>query len=68
MQLAGVTVAYKTRLQPTVVTSSTDAEFMAAADSGKFALFVRSILLDLDVPQEAATFLYEENEGAISML
>ena len=40
---------------------------MAASDAGKISLFVRSILLDLDVPQEAATFLYEDNEGAISM-
>ena len=67
MKLAGATVAYKTRLQATVAMSSTEAEFMAAADAGKIALFVRSILMDLDVPQEAATFLYEDNEGAISM-
>ena len=45
--------------------SSTEAEFMAASDAGKIALFVRSILYDLDVPQEAATFLYEDNEGCI---
>ena len=49
MQLAGATVAYKTRLQPTVTMSSTEAEFMAASDAGKISLFVRSILYDLDV-------------------
>ena len=58
MQLAGTTVAYKTRLQSTVAMSSTEAEFMAASDAGKISLFVRSILYDPDVPYEAATFLY----------
>jgi hypothetical protein len=30
-------------------------------------LFVRSILWDLDVPQEAATIAYEDNDGCTSM-
>jgi hypothetical protein len=67
MQLSGATVDYKTRPQSTVSMSSTEAEFMVASDAGKIALFVRSILYDLDVPQEAATFLYEDNEGCIGM-
>ena len=37
---------------------STEAEFMAAYDAGKMILFVRSILWDLGIPQEAATILY----------
>ena len=68
MQLAGTTVAYKTRLKPTVVMSSTEAEFMAASDAGKILLFVRSILRDLDIPQEVATILYKDNVGAIGMV
>ena len=67
MQLAGATVAYNTRLQPTVAMCSTEAVCMAARDAGKISLFVRSILYDLEFPQEAATILYEDNEGAIGM-
>ena len=67
MLLAGAVIAYKTRLQPTVALSSTEAEFMAACDAGKICLFVRSIMHDLGIPQDAASFLYEDNEGAIAM-
>ena len=51
IQLAGGTIAYKTKFQPTVGLSSTEAEFMAACDVGRMCLLVRSILWDLDVPQ-----------------
>ena len=40
---------------------------MAACDTGKMSLFVRSILYDLDVPQEASTCLYKDNKSAIGM-
>jgi hypothetical protein len=40
---------------------------MAAYDTGKMILFVRSILWDLDIPQEAATVLYEDNDACTAM-
>ena len=65
--LAGGCISYKTRLQKTPAMSSTEAEFMAASDAGKMSLFLRSLLHDLHIPQNAATVLFEENEGAIGM-
>ena len=44
LRLAGGTVAYKTKLQPTIAQSSTEAEFMGASDFGKILLYVRSVL------------------------
>ena len=35
---------------------------MAACDVGRMTLFVRSILWHLDIPQEAATVAYEDND------
>ena len=67
IRLAGGTIAYRCRFQPTVASSSTEAEFMAAYDTGKMILFVRSVLWDLDIPQEAATLLYEDNDGCTAM-
>lgn len=67
MRFAGGTIGYKTRLQPTVALSSTEAEFMAACDAGKMLLYVRSILYDLGIPQEAASVIYEDNDGATAM-
>jgi hypothetical protein len=53
LRLAGGTVAYKCKFQPTIAGSSTEAEFMAAYDTRKMILYVRSILWDLGIPQEA---------------
>ena len=67
IKLAGGTITYKTRLQPIVALSSTEAEFMATCDAGKMILFVRSIMWDLGIPQQAASILYEDNDAATAM-
>ena len=67
LRLAGGTIAYKTKLQPTVAQSSTEAEFMGGADAGKMLLYVRSIMWDLGIPQLAASPLYEDNDAATAM-
>jgi hypothetical protein len=67
MRMAGGPVAYKARLQPTVAGSSTEAEFMMSYDGGRMSLYLRSILWDLGVPQDAATILYEDNDSATAM-
>eukprot|EP00804_Cyclotella_cryptica_P026909 CCRYP_019596-RA/>CCRYP_019596-RA protein AED:0.30 eAED:0.30 QI:0/0/0/1/0/0/2/0/225 len=67
IQLAGGTIAYKTKLKPTVALSSTEVEFMAACNTGKMILFIRSILWDLGIPQQAATILYEDNDACTAM-
>jgi hypothetical protein len=67
MRMSGGPVAYKARLHPSVAGSSTEAEFMMAYDGGRMSLYLRSILWDLGVPQDAATILYEDNDGATAM-
>ena len=67
VKMAGGTIAYKTKLQMTIALSSTEAEFMAACNARKMMLFIRSILWDLDIPQEAATVLYEDNYACTAM-
>ena len=59
--LGGGAIAWHTRVQPTVLTSSTEAKFIAASDAGKLALYVRSILDDLRIDQTEATLLFEDN-------
>ena len=44
--------------------SSTKAEFVAASDAGKIALYLRSMLAELGIPQINATIIYEDNIGA----
>jgi hypothetical protein len=67
IKLAGATVAYKTQLQDTITTSSTELEFMAAYRLGKMLLYMRSILWDLNIPQEAASRLYKDNDACTAM-
>ncbi len=67
MRLAGSTVAYKTKLQPTIAQFSTEAEFMGASDFGKILLYIQSILWDLRVSQHVALVLYEDNNMCTAM-
>lgn len=67
VKLAGGAIAYKTKLQPTVAGSSTEAEYMGGYDAGKMILFLRSILYDLGIPQQAASIIYEDNDGCTAM-
>jgi hypothetical protein len=67
MRLAGCTIAYKTKFQPTVAGFSTEVEFIAAYHAGKMILFVCSILCDLGIPQEAATVLYKDNDACTAI-
>jgi hypothetical protein len=67
LRIAGGTIFYKTKFQDTIALSSTEAEFTAAAEAGKYILYVRSILEQLGIPQHEATTLYEDNQGALLM-
>jgi hypothetical protein len=67
IKLAGAAVAYKTQLQATIATSSTESEFMVVYKLGKALLYVRSLLWDLNVPQEAASRIYEDNDACTTM-
>ena len=62
--MGGAAVAWKTRVQPTVSLSTSEAEFLAASDAGRMALYLRSVLHELDVPQDYATVIFEDNRGA----
>ncbi len=55
------------KFQPTVALSSTEAEFMAACNAGKMSLYICSVLWDLNIPQEAATITYEDNDACTAM-
>ena len=67
LRMAGGTVLYKTKFQDTLALSSTEAEFTAAVEAGKYILYVRSILDEIGIPQDNATVLYEDNQGALLM-
>jgi hypothetical protein len=67
LRIAGGTVLYKTKFQDTHALSSTEAEFTAAVEAGKYILYIRSILDQIGLPQQNATVLFEDNQGALLM-
>ena len=66
--LAGGAIAYKSKVQATVATSSTEAEFIAAVHAAKIAKYLHSILRELGFPPSGPTLLYEDNLAAIEMI
>ena len=65
--LAGGAIYYKTRIQPTIALSSTEAELSAMADAGKAALYLRSILDEIGLQQTEPTPILADNKGARNM-
>ena len=66
--LAGGAIAYKSKVQATVATSSTEGEFLAAVYAAKTAKYLRSVLQELGFEQKSPTVLYEDNQAAIAMI
>jgi hypothetical protein len=67
LRIGGGTIFYKTKFQDTIALSSTEAEFIAAAEAGKYILYIHSILEQIGIPQDEATVLFEDNNGALLM-
>jgi hypothetical protein len=67
IMLAGGVIAYKSKYQPTIALSPTEAEFTAASEASKTTLYLRSILHELGFSQYLPTILYEDNTGALHM-
>jgi hypothetical protein len=47
--------------------SLSEAEYLAASDAGKMALYLCSIMDNLHIAQDLATIIYEDNRGALLM-
>ena len=65
--LAGGTIYYRTRIPAGVAQSSTEAEFCMMVDAGKAALYLRSILEEIRIPQIQPTVILCDNRGARHM-
>ena len=65
---AGGAIAYKSKLQAVVATSSTEAEFVAAVHAAKVAKYLRMVLKELGFEQQGPTILHEDNKAAIDMI
>ena len=67
LMFSGAPIAYRTKMQPTVATSSTEAEFIAAVMIAKTIKYLRSLLKEIGFEQQGATKVYVDNIPAIMM-
>jgi hypothetical protein len=65
--LSGAAISWASRKQPTVAHSSTEAEYMAASDAAKEAVWWRLFLSCLGYPMDDATSILSDNQGSIAL-
>ena len=68
LTLCGGAICYRSKVQTSVATSSTESEFVAAVTASKAVLYLRSVLKQLGCEQLFPTPMYEDNEAAILMI
>ncbi len=65
--LAGCVVSLAAQRQPIVTLSSTEAEYVALSSAAQQIAWHRALLYDLGQEQKTATFLAEDNQGAMCL-
>jgi hypothetical protein len=65
--VAGGAVSWASKRQPTIALSTTEAEYMAASNATKEAIWLRVLLEDLGFPQVSTTTLHADNLGCIAL-
>ena len=65
--LNGAPISWSSKRQPTVALSSTEAEYIAATQATKEAIWLRRLFKDLGHPQNEPTTIYEDNQGCIQL-
>lgn len=65
--IAGGCVSWRAKKQPTVATSSTEAEYRAAYEAAQEIIWLRLLLSDLGYPQNNSTILHCDNQGALAL-
>jgi hypothetical protein len=68
MNYAGRCIVYKSKMQATVATSSTEAEFIAAVSAAKIIKYLRYVLQELDLGETEPTTLYIDNQATMHLI
>jgi len=64
----GAAIACKSRLQPIVATSSTEAEFCAAVTAAKVVKYLRCVLTELNALRPGPTPMHIDDQAAIAVI
>ncbi|KAG8988148.1 hypothetical protein FRB90_002943, partial [Tulasnella sp. 427] len=63
----GTAISWSTRKQPTVATSSTEAEYMSECAAAREAVWLRRALTELGFTPQGPTEIFADNQGAIAL-
>ena len=66
--LSGSAISWRSTLQSTVALSSTEAEYMAAAEAVKEAIWLRNLVQELGLQQEDNSVVFCDNQSAIHLV
>lgn len=65
--VAGGCVSWRARKQPTVATSTTEAEYRAAYEATQEAVWLKQLLSDMGYTLNAPVALFCDNQGALAL-
>jgi ribosomal protein L30/L7E len=68
LNYAGGCVAYKSKMQATVATLSTEVEFIAAISAAKIIKYLHYVLQELGLEEVGPTILYIDNQATMHMI
>jgi len=60
-------VTWSSKKQPTVTTSSVEAKYIASANATKEAVWLCTLLTELDFSPTTATVIFANNQGCIAL-
>jgi len=66
--LHGAPISWKSQLQKTVAQSTAEAEYMAAASAVKEAIWLRTLLEDLNITIDGPVQMFTDNQACLSFL
>lgn len=65
--IAGGCVSWRARKQPTVATSTTEAEYRAAYEAAQEVIWLRQLLKDMNYQVPSPVTLFSDNQGALAL-
>jgi hypothetical protein len=66
--LSGGVISYRSKTQPIVAGSSTEAELVAAHANAKVVKYLRFVMHELGFTQDGPTIIYEDNDSTIKIV
>ena len=65
--MCGAAVSWRSKKQPCVALSTAEAEYIALAGAVQECVWLQRLMIDLNLPDDKPTSLYEDNQAAIAI-